>query len=198
MSRARVAPALVAAALLLAGCGGGDEDRGEAANSTTTPPTTAASSTARSTTSARPSTSSPSSAPALSPEEEANIVAAITAGTFTENGDALSEGLVKSNSLVEAQTDFRFDQATRTVVLAVTSTYSTDTYVPEMAYDLAANFAPVFWGPEGTGAVRVESLPLFSVTVDESSYLCDAPTMVALAERELSMEMFVDQCGGTR
>ena len=84
----------------------------------------------------------------------------MTAQTIAESGDDLSVQLVKTNSLVEAQTDFRFDQPARTLVLAVTSTYSTDRYVPELAYDLA------------TGSRRCS----------------------ALADRELSQEMFVEQC----
>ena len=130
----------------------------------------------------------------MPPEAEASFVAMVTAQTIAENGDDLSAQLVKTNSLVEAQTDFRFDQSARTLVLAVTSTYSTDRYVPELAYDLATGFAPVFWGSQVPASIRLESLVLFSVSVDDASYVCPAPTMVALADRELSQEMFVEPC----
>lgn len=131
----------------------------------------------------------------MSPEDEARFVATTLADSFAENSETLSTELVKSNGLVEAQTDFRFDEPARTLVLAVTSTFSTDRYLSELAYDLATDFAPVYWGPEVSGVVRPESLPSFSVTVDQSPYVCDGPTMAALADRELSMEMFVQNCG---
>ena len=56
-------------------------------------------------------------------------------------------------------------------------------------------FAPVFWGAQATASARPESLVLFSVTVDDESYLCDGATIAALADRELSQDMFAAQCG---
>ncbi|MCZ2837123.1 hypothetical protein [Modestobacter sp. VKM Ac-2985] len=191
----RTAVTLTAVGLLgLAGCGSG-EDEESVAEASSAPATTstaaATSSTPRSTASSTPT---PASTSALSPEAEQALVRTIFGQVFTNNQEALSNELVKSNSLVEAQTEFRFDPEALSLVLGVTSTYSTDTYVPELAYDLAAGFAPVFWGPEGTDSVRPESLPSFSTTVDALTYVCDGPTMVALQDRELSQEMFVERC----
>ena len=104
--------------------------------------------------------------------------------------------LIESNGLIEAQEDFRFDQPSRTLIVSVASTYATDRYLAELAYELATGFAPVFWGPEALAAgVRLESLVFFAVTVDGIQYRCDGPTMAALADRELSQEMFVQRCG---
>jgi hypothetical protein len=179
-------PALVATVVLLTGCGASsDEEQEPLADSPAT--SSAARPTATTTTQAAPTTIS-----TLSPEAEADLVAGITASSFEENSEVLSTELVKSNRLVEAQTDFRFDGPTRTLVLAVTSVF--DTGRPDLAYDLAADFAPVYWGPEAA-VVRPESLVTFSVTVDDSTYRCKGPTMAALADRELSADMFVQQCG---
>jgi hypothetical protein len=131
----------------------------------------------------------------MSPEDEAGFVATVTARTFTENEEVFSTQLVKSNSLVEAQTDFRFDEPSRTLVLAVTSVFSGSEQQPRLAYNLATDFASVFWGAEVPDSIRPESLVFFSVTVDDSSFVCAGPAMAALADRELSEEMFVDQCG---
>lgn len=185
----RTALALTAACLALAGCGGGDDV--EAASSTTPSPSTSSSSVVPSrTTSAAPATTQ--AVQTRSPEEEAQFVATVTASTFTQNGDVLSTQLVKSNPLIEAQTQFEFDQAARTVVLVVTSVFKTGN--PAVPYGLATDLAPVFWGPQATAAVRPESLVQFSVTVDDSPYLCHGPTMAALADHELSQEMFTAQC----
>jgi len=100
---------------------------------------------------------------------------------------------LKSNSLVEAQEDFRFEEPTRTVIVTVTSVFKTGR--PDLAYDLATDFAPVFWGPEALATVQPEALLFFSVTVDGIQRRCDGPTMAALADRELSQEMFVQRCG---
>ncbi|WP_142026815.1 hypothetical protein [Blastococcus colisei] len=165
--------ALCAALAALTACGGGEAAETQADASSET---TAASATR--TTPPKATRTTPTPAPStftMSPEDEAGFVATVTAQTIAESGDALSAQLVKSNMLVEAQTDFRFDQPARTLVLAVTSTYSTDRYVPELAYDLATSFAPVFWGPEVPDSIRPESLVLFSVTVDDASFLCNGP-----------------------
>jgi hypothetical protein len=174
-------------ALLLAGCDGDAVDETASGEASSTPSSSSTSAT-RTTEASR----SPTPTMTRSPEEEAQFVATVTASTFAQHAEVLSTELVKSNSLVEAQTEFRFDQPTRTVVLVVTSVF--DTGSPDVPYSLATDFAPVFWGPE-VASVRPESLVLFSVTVDDSSYLCDGPTMAALADRELSTEMFVQQCG---
>lgn len=194
MSRALAAPVLAAAVLLLAACGGGEDGRDDQAATESSTPSTSARPSSTAAGGADSTTSTPTT-PVFSPEQEAEFVANVTAQTFTDSGEALSQQLVKANPLVEAQTDFRFDQPTRTVVVAVTSVFGTGS--PDVPYGLARDFAPVFWGPEGTGAVRVESLPLFSITVDSSTYLCDAPAMVALADRELSTDMFVERCAVT-
>ena len=177
---------IAATLVVLVGCG--EESPNDTALRETTSATPSATRTATATT--RSTTPAPVT---RSPDEEARFVATVTAETFAENEQALSTQLVKSSSLIEAQTEFRFDEPRRTVVLAVTSVF--DSGSPDVAYGLASGFAPVFWGPEATAAVRPESLVLFAVTVDASSYLCDGSTMAALADRELSQEMFVQQCG---
>jgi hypothetical protein len=186
-----IALTLIAACLALAACGEGSDDDAAAGTSAASPSTTRTSTPAPST-SATPATSSSSAPVPVSPEIEQQVVTTATAGVFAENGDLLSDQLVKSSSLVEAQTDFRFDEASRTVVVGVTSVFETGS--PSLPYSLAGNFAPVLWGPEATASVRAESLPFFSVTVDGTPYVCAGPTMVALADRELSEEMFVEQC----
>jgi hypothetical protein len=183
---------LTALAVLTA-CGGGDANESRA--DATPSETTSAAPRTPSPKTTRPSApSATSSAYTMSPEDEAGFVATVTAQTFTENEEVFSTELVKSNGLVEAQTDFRFDQPARTLVLAVTSVFSGSDRNPRLAYDLATDFAPVFWGAEVPDTIRPESLVLFSVTVDDSSFICDGPTMAALADRELSEEMFVQQC----
>lgn len=186
-----------AAALLLAACGGEDETGDAALSPPTSSPTKSAPSTQS--TAPAPSPTAPMSQPAsphpsepASAEEEERLVTAVVGRVFTDHEEALSDALVKSNPLIEAETEFRFDAPSRTVVLAVTSV--SDTGSPGVAYGLATDFAPVFWQPEGTNVVRPGALPFFSVTVDDSAYLCDGPTMVALVGRELSEEMFVQQC----
>jgi hypothetical protein len=187
MRRATIA--LLAATALLCACGGSD---GHADAAAASPSSSAASSSPSRGATATATATTPK--PQMEPEQEAQFVASVTARTFTQSGDVLSAQLVKSSSLVEAQTDFRFDQASRTVIVAVTSVFKTGT--PDVAYSLATNFAPLFWGSQATAAVRPESLPLLSVTVDDKSYRCDAQTMVALASRELSKDMFAQRCGG--
>jgi hypothetical protein len=123
------------------------------------------------------------------------LVATLTANVFAENEEVLSTELVKSNTLVEAQEEFRFDVPTRTIVLSVASTISTEALLPEVAYGLATDFAPVFWGPEALASARPESLVSLSVTVNGGEHRCDGPTMAALADKELSQEMFVQRCG---
>ncbi|WP_138733098.1 hypothetical protein [Modestobacter excelsi] len=123
------------------------------------------------------------------------MVATVTANVFAQNEETLSTQLVKSNSLVEAQEEFRFDEPTRTVVLSVASTISTERLLPEVAYGLATDLAPVFWGPEALANARPESLVALSVTVNGAGHRCDGPTMAALADRELSQQMFVQRCG---
>jgi hypothetical protein len=125
---------------------------------------------------------------------EAAFVAQVTAQTFTANEELFSDQLVKSNTLVEAQTDFRFDTPSRTLVLAVSSTFSGDNYLTDLAYSLTSNFAPVFWGDSVPDTIRPESLPLFSVAVDGTSFVCQPAAMQALADRELSQDMFAEQC----
>jgi hypothetical protein len=123
------------------------------------------------------------------------MVATVTANVFAQNEEVLSRELVKSNSLVEAQEEFRFDQPTRTLVLSVASVISTERLLPEVAYGLATDLAPVSWGPEALASARPESLVALSVTVNGAVHRCDGPTMAALADRELSQEMFVQRCG---
>jgi hypothetical protein len=180
--------ALFTALATLTACGGGETEgtrEDSASSETTSSPATRTSST--------PTRSTTPSPVTMSAEDEARFVATVTAQTFAQNEEVFSTELVKSNSLIEAQTDFRFDEPARTLVLTVTSVF--DTGNPEVAYGLATDFAPVFWGSEVPASIRPESLVNFSVTVDDSSYLCDGPTMAALADRELSTEMFVQQCG---
>jgi hypothetical protein len=199
----RTALALTAACMVLAGCGGGTDEVAAATPTPTLAPYTPSDELTASKESAAASKKAAASSAAaatpatteLSLEAEQGLVTGITADAFEKNRDGLSDELVKSSSLVEAQTDFRFDRGARTLVLAVTSTYRTDTYVPELAYDLATGFAPVFWGPETSGTVQPEALPLFSVTVDDASFVCEPTDMVALQKRELSSEMFVERCG---
>jgi hypothetical protein len=191
----RKALPLLAAAAVLTACGGGENEESRA-EATATASETTPSSAARTTTSRAPrTTATPTPSPTLSPEQEADIVASVTARSFNDNREAISTELVKSNGLVEAQTDFRFDEPARTIVLAVTSTFSTATYVPEMAYDLTTDFSQLFWGEDVPDSIRPESLPSFSVTVDGATFVCDGPTMATLADRELSEEMFVQRCG---
>jgi hypothetical protein len=191
MMRRPLPVTLVAGVLVLAGCGADSSDDTASRES----PSVRSTSTPRTSATTRPTTTAPTTEATLSPEDEARFVATFTANSFAENSEVLSMELVKSNSLVEAQTDFRFDEPGRTLILAVSSTFNSDRHLSELAYDLATDFAPVYWGPEATDVVRPESLVSFSVTVDAASYLCNGPTMAALVDRELSMEMFVQQCG---
>jgi len=189
----RTALVLAACCLSLAACGGEDVAAESAEDSTAS--TTSSSSARPSTTTPRPSPTPARTTQTMSPEAEASFVASVTSQTVTENRDALSTQLVKSNGLIEAQTDFRFDETARTLVLAVTSVFNGADYSAGLAYELATDFAPVFWGPE-VDSVSPESLVLFSITVDGQAFVCDGPTMAALADRELSEEMFFERCSG--
>jgi hypothetical protein len=175
--------------LLLAGCGSAQEPSAA--------PSSSASSSSASSASTSPSprpTPTPTPTPTLSPEQEAQVVAMVTGNVFAQNEEALSTQLIKSSSLVEAQEDFRFDQPSRTLIVTVSSVISTEPSLTTVAYDLATGFAPVFWGPQALASARPESLVFFSVTVNGSQHRCDGPTMAALADKELSKEMFAQRC----
>src|SRR5688500_14892819 len=92
--------------LLLAGCSSEQE------------PSAAPSPSSSSSASARTSpTPPPTPTPTLSPERQAQRVATVMARVFAQNEEDLSTQLIKSNSLIEAQEDFRFDQPTRTLIV---------------------------------------------------------------------------------
>lgn len=175
--------------VLLAGCGGG-ADTGAAPASASPSPSPSRSPSP----SPRPS---PSPSPtALDPAAEQAVVTRITADTFEANRKALSDDIVKASTLVEAQEDFRFDVPSRTLVVAVTSRFASadKEFRDDVAYSLADDFAPVFWGEQVTKSVRPESTALFTIKVDRFTYSCPSLTMVALANRELSKASFVTQC----
>lgn len=182
------AAAVLAATAALSACSSDAADPEPSAAASTSSSPARSSSTAP-TTERSPT---PSSAAATAGPE---LVAAVTARVFEENADALSAELVKSNSLIEAQEEFRFDKASRTLVLSVTSVFKTGR--PDVAYSLATDLAPIFWGPEATASASPEALVLFSVTVDAVTWVCDGAAMAALADRELSQESFVQRCGST-
>lgn len=169
---------------MLAGCGGNDSVKG-AAPQAPSPSTSLAVET--------PASQSPTTTATRAPEDEAAFVAGVAASVFAENEEALSRLTVKANTLVESQDEFRFDQPHRTLVLSVTSVFRTGK--PTVAYGLATALAPVFWGRQVASAVvRLESLPVLSLTVDGSHFRCDGATMAALADREVSTETFVQRC----
>lgn len=186
----------IAAALVLAGCGGDGNDLAESAPSATA----SARQTQSASASTRPSPTriaAPTPSPrAVSVEEEAAVVARVLGASVAENRDALGDELVKSNSLVESQDELSFDQASRTLRVSVTSVFMSDTKDNRdtLAYDLATSFAPVYWGEEATGPVRPEATAALAVTVDQLTYTCPGPTVVALAERELNQAAFIEQC----
>lgn len=122
-------------------------------------------------------------------------MAGVTESILTENRQTLSDELIKESAVVEAQNDFRFDRPSRTVIVDVASVFRvSEEAKTALAYDLATNFAPVFWGRQLTDTVRPESLALFSVTVDDLTFRCPSESMLLLADRELSSERFVEQC----
>lgn len=123
-------------------------------------------------------------------------MASVTASTFATAQETLSDELIKDSGLVQAQNDFRFDEAARTLIVDVASVFRSDSRENRdtLAYGLATEFAPVFWGPQVTDNVRPESTVLFQVKVDDLTYTCQGPSMVALADRELSQERFLEQC----
>jgi hypothetical protein len=132
----------------------------------------------------------------VDPAVEQAFVADVTANVFKENQKTLSSELIKSNSLVEAQEELTFDRTSRTLRVGVASVFRSDSRDNRdmLAYNLATAFAPVFWGPEVARSVRPESTVLLSVAVDNLRYLCSGETMVALADREVSQQRFLEQC----
>jgi hypothetical protein len=102
------------------------------------------------------------------------LVATVTRNVLAQNEGDLSTELVKSNTLVEAQEEFRFDEPTRTVVLSVASTIITERLFPEVAYGLATDPAPVSWEPEALANARPDSLVALSVTVDGAAHAATA------------------------
>lgn len=187
------------AAALLTSCSSGEAEPSAATVSSSPTASVIASPSTSLTPGAPPSpTPSPSPAAAVDPVLEQQVVADTTAASVEENRDALSTQLVKSNSLVQAQNDFRFDKPARALVVDVASVFQSDSRENRdaLAYDLATGFAPVFWGPSATDVVRPESTVAFQVVVDDLTYSCPGTSMVALADRELSQANFLLQCAG--
>ncbi len=126
-------------------------------------------------------------------EAEQQRVTDDTESAFDKDKEELSSERVTSNVQVKSLNEFRFDRASRTLLLEVSSDLPADDL--RLPYSLATNLATVFWGGEAASSVRPEALPLLSVTVDGKEFRCDGPAMADLASRKLSGDDFVERCG---
>lgn len=100
--------------------------------------------------------------------------------------------VLEGNGHLQSVDRVEFDPATDTIVLAVTSNYSTESINNDVAWEITTAFAS-FWGEEGM-AGAVEFPVALHLGVSDLNFTCPGDFMTRLADRRAARSDWVAAC----
>lgn len=150
-----------------------------------TVPTTTTTTTRRTTTSRRPVTTT---VPPTVPEE---VQRAAFVRVFEDvRSDVIAA--LKDNTDLQSVDRVEFDPAIDTILLAVTSQYSTEEINNDVAWEITAAFGP-FWAEDGMTSA-VEFPVAFNLSVSNLTFTCPGDFMTRLADHRVARSDWVATC----